>query len=545
MATIIPSQTPTTTTRDIPTAGTLQRVLAPWRRRIWVQKVFFWGIRGLLAGLCLACLVLLVSRIIPWAQAPHWALGLGIAFPLLGIALALWLRPTFTTTAQNVDQRLALHDRIGTAWELREQTSILAGLQRRDALKKLQAHTPTRTISLRLQRATSITLIVLLLLLVPLIFVPNPMTAILKQQAAMQTQIAKQVNNIEKLKQVIAQEPSITQDQKQKIDQVLSKLQNKLQQAKNPTEAQQALSEAQAKLDQLRDPQAANKNQARSSAGDALKSSSNANARAAGNALSNNDSKSLKQALQDLAKQAKSMTPEQRKQLAQDMEKAANQASKDPALSSSLHQFAKSLADGSSSETSDAANSVGAASSQSASDQAGENAINKASQGLQNSANDLASATDNTTGQGQQGQGQGQQGQGQQGQGQQGQQGQGQQGQQGQGQGQQGQQGQGQQGQGGGGGQGGHGGGGGQGGTNGTGNHKNERVYVQGQSGQGSSTQSNDNNTGTVQPGSDVPYSQVIEKYNQKAHDAIDNSNVSPNQKDLVHDYFNTLEGQQ
>jgi hypothetical protein len=37
----------------------------------------------------------------------------------------------------------------------------------------------------------------------------------------------------------------------------------------------------------------------------------------------------------------------------------------------------------------------------------------------------------------------------------------------------------------------------------------------------------------------------VIEQYNQMAHDAIDNSNVAPDLKDLVHDYFNTLEGQQ
>jgi len=56
-------------------------------------------------------------------------------------------------------------------------------------------------------------------------------------------------------------------------------------------------------------------------------------------------------------------------------------------------------------------------------------------------------------------------------------------------------------------------------------------------------TQTNDNN-GVVQPGKAVPYSQVIQDYNQMAHDAIDNSNVSPSEKDLVHSYFDTLEGQ-
>ncbi|GCE06253.1 hypothetical protein [Dictyobacter aurantiacus] len=559
MATFIPSHT-RANGEETPTQANLGAALRPWRRRIWTQRILFWGVRGLLTGLFMAGLVLLVSRLLPWASAPYWALGIGIAMPVLGIALALWFRPTNTGTAHMVDERLSLHDRVGTAWELRDQTSVLAGLQRRDALKQLRAYTPARSIALRLSRATTITLVVLLLLLTTLILVPNPMTAVLKQQAALQAQIAKQVTGIEKLRQITAQQPGISKDEKQKIDQTLRDLESKLQQAKNPNDAQQALSEAQARLDQLRNPQSNNRTQARSSAADALNNSSNANTRATGQALNSNDSKSLAQALQNLANQASKASPEQRKQMAQDLEKAANQANKDPTLSSALHQMAKSMADGSSSEISDAAKAVESASNQTSSDQAGENAINKASQGLQNAANNLASATDNTNGQAQQGQdqgqnqqgqqgqnqqgqnqqgqGQGQQGQNQQGQGQQGQ-GQGQQGQQGQGQGQQGQggQGQGQQGQG----QGGTGGGN----SNGSGAHKDEPVYVQGQNGQGSSTQSTDNNTGVVQPGSDVPYSKVIEQYNQKAHDAIDNSNVAPNQKDLVHDYFNTLEGQQ
>jgi hypothetical protein len=56
--------------------------------------------------------------------------------------------------------------------------------------------------------------------------------------------------------------------------------------------------------------------------------------------------------------------------------------------------------------------------------------------------------------------------------------------------------------------------------------------------------QSTDNSNGAVQPGNAVPFSQVIQQYNQEAHDAIDNSNVAPDKKDLVHNYFNTLEGQ-
>ena len=88
---------------------------------------------------------------------------------------------------------------------------------------------------------------------------------------------------------------------------------------------------------------------------------------------------------------------------------------------------------------------------------------------------------------------------------------------------------------------------GGQGGSNGAGGQqgKTEQVYVPGQTGSGASTQSNDNTSGVVQQGSSVPYSQVVQQYNQQAHDAIDNSNAPPDVKDLVHNYFDALEGQQ
>jgi hypothetical protein len=67
---------------------------------------------------------------------------------------------------------------------------------------------------------------------------------------------------------------------------------------------------------------------------------------------------------------------------------------------------------------------------------------------------------------------------------------------------------------------------------------------VPGQIGSGSSKTGTDNNNGVVQDGSSVPYNQVIQDYSQAAHDSIDNSGVTPDTKDLVHDYFNSLEGQ-
>jgi len=235
---------------------------------------------------------------------------------------------------------------------------------------------------------------------------------------------------------------------------------------------------------------------------------------AIGQALAKNDSKGLADALKKLAAQVSKMTPTQRAQLAQQLEQAANQAQQDPNLNAALHQLARSAASGSSSDIADASNAVRQAAAQDAATQAQNNNIDQISQSLQQSANAFTSATDGTNSQNQ-GQGQGQQ--------------------QTQGQRQQPAQGQ----------QPGQGSNSGLGNGNNTSNKtgKNEPITVPGKIGSGTSTVSNDGSSGVVQNGSSVPYSQVIQQYSQMAHDAIDNSTISPTLKDLVHSYFNALEG--
>lgn len=524
MATLAPSH------RRLKPSALLAEALQPWRRRATLLQLVRWLVRSILLGLALACLIFLVSRILPWATAPYWAVGIGIACPVIGVYAALRYRPSIARTASLVDRQLHLHDRMRTAWELCEldrdnveanPTPILVELQRRDALKQIQQYTPVASLPIRFRRSTPVLMLVGSVILALLIILPNPMTDYLRQQANLQTKIAKAITSIEQVRNSTDKQTNLPQSAKKQIDQILNDLEAKLQNAKSENEAQQAIADAQAKIDQLRDPQATNKINAQNAAGKSLQNSSNAILQATGQALKNHDGNALHQALQDLANQASQLNSQQRSQLAQDFAKAANEAGQNPALSSALQQLSKALADGDSSEISDATKAVETAANQTSNEQSSQNALNNASQGLQNAANNLAPPTDNSSPNSQSQQGQ----QGQQGQpGQTNQPGQtGQSGQQGQGPGNQGQ--------------------GKSGGTDGTGNKQgnNEKVYVPGQTGQGNSQQGIDNSTGVVQSGDQVSYQQVIQQYDQMAHDAIDNGSIAPDLKDLVHDYFNTL----
>lgn len=491
----------------------LTLALLPWRRRLSLQQALRWTVNGTISGMLLACLLLLISRFVPFPTVLLWAIVAITVSLVCAVGLAMYYRPTFAYSAHRVDTLLGLHDRLGTAWEYREDSLPLPVLQRRDALDRLSAFTPARAISLRPGRARLLTLGVVTLAFVLLLALPNPVNAALEQQQAFQNSLSRQIAQLNHIRQLIDSQGTISQQMRDQLDKILQQLMSQLQQAKNATQAQQILAQEQQKLNQLRDPQADSKANANAAAASTLQSSSNTNVKAAGKALATGDSKGLSNALQKLASQASSMTADQRAQLSQQIAQAANAASGNPQLASALQQLAKSIADGNTNDIAGAIKSTENAAASANASQSTANSINQASQALQNIANAIASSTNtnaNATsnqvpnslapGQGRspstnQSPGKGDQGTG------------------------------------------------GQGNTgNKTG--KSEQVFVPGQVGTGNSTITSNGDSGTVQPGSPVSYAQVLAQYTQMAHDAIDNSNIPPDLKDIIGGYFNSLNGQ-
>lgn len=487
--------------------------LLPWRSRLLLQQALRWTVNGFIAGMLLACLLLLISRFVPFPTVLFWAI-VAIATTLVcAFGLAMYYRATLAYSARRVDALLGLHDRLGTAWEYREDSSPLPALQRRDALERLGAFTPASAISLRPGRVRLLTLGIVTLALVLLLVLPNPVNAAFQQQQAFQNSLSRQITQLNHIRQLIDSQGAIPQQLRDQLDKILQQALSQLQQANDATQAQQILAQTQQKLNQLRDPQADSKATANAAAASTLQSSSNSNVKAAGKALATGDSKGLSNALQKLASQVNSMTADQRAQLSQQVTQAANAASVNPQLASALQQLAKSIADGNANDIADATKTVENAAASANASQSIANSINQAAQALQNIANAIASSTNTganatsnqvpnslTPGQGRspstsQSPGQGDQGTG------------------------------------------------GQGNT-GSKTGKSEQVFVPGQVGAGNSTITSNGDSGTVQPGSSVSYAQVLAQYTQMAHDAIDNSNIPPDLKDIIGGYFNSLNGQ-
>ncbi len=189
MATVVP----TAIVQGAGDGHQLTKALQSWRKRLWLQQVLRWAENGVITGLLVACLLLLVSRFTPWGAVSYWASGVAIAALLGALGAALWYRPSFAHSARLVDTRLSLHDRLSTAWELRNNSAPLSVLQRGDALKQLSKHRPSAAVSLRPRRMRLISIGIVAVALALLFLLPNPMNTVLQQQAAFQASLARQI----------------------------------------------------------------------------------------------------------------------------------------------------------------------------------------------------------------------------------------------------------------------------------------------------------------------------------------------------------------
>src|SRR5229473_787650 len=228
----------------------LTKALQSWRKRLLLQQVLRWAENGVITGLIFACLLLLVSRFTPWGAVSYWASGVAIAALLGALGAALWYRPSFAHSARLVDTRLSLHDRLSTAWELRNNSAPLSVLQRGDALKQLSKHRPSAAVSLRPRRMRLISIGIVAVALALLFLLPNPMNTVLQQQTAFQASLARQIAAIKQERTAIDGQSSISAQERAMIDKILSQALARLQQAKNGTQAQQALAQAQAQIEQ-------------------------------------------------------------------------------------------------------------------------------------------------------------------------------------------------------------------------------------------------------------------------------------------------------
>lgn len=512
---------------------TLEGIVRALSRSAARARAARYAAHAVLGAAAWVLVVVIAARLFPLDQSVRVAVyGIPLAFAL---AAGAWIvaRPSPMRLMRMADLRLGLNERLSTAWERRAKNGPMDGALLNDALQHARRSKLGAAFPIAIRRGELLVTAAIAIAAIGLFLLPNPMNQLLAQRHADQVAQSHAAGTIAATQRQLASKPS-PPPVDPKVQKILQDTRGRIASAPDPRTALQNVTPAEQQLAQLSDPQTSAR--ANSAANLASALSTTTSGQNASQALNASPSRGA-QAIRDLASQLQTLSPQERAQLAQALDYAAQHA-QDQQMASTLQQASSALASG---DLSAAAQSLEGLAGQLDSlqqQESNDHEIAAAINGLEAARQQLASQADRDAGTSQSaiagsgtgttpatGNGNGNQGNG------------------GNGTGSGNGNGNGGNGSGSGGnGNGGNGGIGssGSGAGAGQGAAATERVYVPGQPVPSQS----ESDPSPLGPGENVPltpYSQVIQAYQQAALDAANQSLIPASERDLIRQYFISL----
>jgi hypothetical protein len=330
-------------------------------RVLRLQALVTWALRLLVLGLVVDCLLLAVSRFLPYSVKPALLLLAPAALAIMGgIVGGFWqLQPR--TIARRADRALGLKERLLTAVELQRHPpqSPLVGLQLRDALDQFRRHDPSDYFPVRLPGRELNALLVFSVLAVGLVLAPNPMEQVVRQREQVAVTIKQEAERIRKL----ADELAALEDQDDFVD-----VQDVLRAAAaaigdrqlSPEQANAVLQRLEQQLQAKQDPTVGELEDALSSLAGSL--ASEPATRDLGTSLARGDVRQAAREMRRLGEEAAALSQADRQKLSRALRQAASRMSRsNPMLSQSLLRASDALEAG---QLGEAAQALGEASDQ-------------------------------------------------------------------------------------------------------------------------------------------------------------------------------------
>ena len=518
------------------------------RDRIHSNLILNYAIIGAVVALVCSILAAILSRFIPiYAVYSKAALGV-LGASLIAIVYGAFKTPKNRQVALKVD-KLGLQERTLTAVDLIGEQSTFATLEKQDALKHLKAINFKKAMPIRPNRKYLLLCALLITTLTASAFLPNPMAEKARELNQLKQEIAKQQKKVTEVEKKIANNAKLTDEQKKEAALKLAELKKELKAAQNKKDIDKALQKSQKKLVYLSDKYTDSKENLEKLINTLAQ---NKSTKQLADMLKNSSEQQLKENLKQFAEQLKKMDKEQLKQISKELTDLANQIKNNPELKQALGELVQKLASGEMGDVSDALEQLADSMSELMSDKGFKEALEdlakqlgemqdgkKPGEGTPSSGSKDGGGQQTPGGGSKPGAGQGQ-GQGQ-----------------GQGEGQ------------------GQGGGAGSGTdmgqenptpiTPGSGIQKKdgstmktgeyEKIFTSktlGGDGEQTNLTGQKNDSGSTDQittdksqsirGNSVPYDQVMGEYKQQALDSINSSDIPSGMRDLIKDYFSSLE---
>jgi len=329
----------------------LLRALRVWERRLLLESLGIWLLRGAIAALLTIVAVVLIGWFTPIPEDELRPVAAQLALiPLVAAALVGLVPRRHIRRASELDSRLGFGDRLATAWAFRTSEQPIVRLQRADTLTRLGQRSPTRELQWRPDRFELIGLGAAALVTVLLLLTPSPQQAVLDQQQADLAAVQQADQRLDALREAAAADGNLTPDQVRQLDELLQQAQAQLNRTRTPQEASAVLAQTQdAVSQQLGDPNAALRDEALAAMSETL--AAEPQTLALGNALQREDARATSQALADLSAGADKLSDVERQSLSRALQRAANVSRADPRTSNAMRDAAQALANGASPQT--------------------------------------------------------------------------------------------------------------------------------------------------------------------------------------------------
>lgn len=525
----------------------LIRIVRRIRDRVHTVFIINHMLLGMAAALCLGLLLVTISRFIPIYNVYMSILKAVGAAMAAAFLYSAFRTPGRLYTALKVDS-FGLMERTVTALELLGNQSSFAVLEKEDALEQLKRLDYKKKMPIRPNRKYLLICLILSSALTLSGFIPNPMEGKASELHKQKAKISEQQKKVDKLAEKVRNNPGLSEEQKKELEKMLTELKKELKTAKDEKEISKALGRTEKKLEYIKDKYIP---------GEDLNKiaeifSRNEMTKALADMIKKSDGKAFKDDIKKLAENLKKLSSEEKQKLAEELSKLANELKNNPELSRAFAKLADKLASGELGDVSSELSQLDQSISKLMEDESIRNAISELTRELEE-----ANSGQSSSQQGQQGQdGSGHQGQGSN-------------------PGDNGQKGQGNQ-------PGGNGQGNGQGGGAGSGTDMGnenqtpipsgssgiskkdgtgkkdgeyEKIFtpqtlggegetsnLSGTKGSGGTTEQVITDRSQTVRGSSVPYNQVVGEYRDKAMESVNTSDIPPGMKDMVKEYFTSLE---
>lgn len=322
----------------------VSRAVARFQRARACQTLPDWLARGFCAGVILDLIALAASVMRGFVLDRDWLFAPPLILAALAAFVAALRRASPEQVAREVDARLGLAERVATALEI-ERGQIdgpLAAVQRVDTLSQIRRFEPHDVFPLRLSRREGASAVVALVLLFASSFLPR--FAADAVPAPMTGEIARaEAERLSALADELQADEDLPAEEKQALGQALTQVAERVeQQADAPEQAIAALSETERALVGQENVNAADRELALARLADALAQTKVG--QEAARLLDRRNYVGAGRELRRLGEQAAQRSRDERLALAEAMQRAAQMSSRlDPSLSERLAEAAPAL----------------------------------------------------------------------------------------------------------------------------------------------------------------------------------------------------------